>query len=73
MSQKIKSQHGGQVEVFVKHRAKWPHEYVLAGNNKERVTYDQLTMGQWMAGFCRVMREERNRNSKDAMLDFLIS
>ena len=34
MPQKIKSQRGGQVEVFVKHWAKWPHKYVLAGNNK---------------------------------------
>ena len=73
MSQKIKSQHGGQVEVFVKHRAKWPYKYVLAGNNKERVTYDQLTIGQWMAGFCRVMREESNINSKETMLGYLIS
>ena len=40
---KLKSQRGGQVKV------KWPHEYILAGNNKERVTYDQLTMGQWVA------------------------
>ena len=39
--QKIKSQRGGLVEVFVKHRAKWQHEYVLAGNNKERVNYWQ--------------------------------
>ena len=49
---KLKSQRGGQVEVLVKNRIKWPHEYVLAGSNKERVTYDQLTMGQWVAGFC---------------------
>ena len=52
---KLKSPRGGQVEVLVKNRVKWPHEYVLAGN-KERVTYDQLTMGQWVAGFCRTMR-----------------
>ena len=55
---KLKSQRGGQVEVLVKNRIKWPHEYILAGSNKERVTYDQLTMGQWVAGFCRTMRDE---------------
>ena len=55
---KIKSQRGGKVDVFVKNRIKWPHEYVLAGSQKERVSYDQLTMGQWMAGFCRTMKEE---------------
>ena len=63
MSQKIKSQCGG-IEVFVKHRAKWLHKYVLAGNNKKCVMYDQITMGQWMAGFCRAMREETDQNSK---------
>ena len=49
---KIKSQRGGSVDVFVKHTVKWPHEFVLAGSQKERVSYDQLSMGQWMAGFC---------------------
>ena len=58
---KLKSQRGGQVEVLVKNRIKWPHEYVLAGSNKERVTYDQLTMGQWVAGFCRTMRDESDK------------
>ena len=70
---KFKSQRGGQVEVLVKNRVKWPHEYVLAGSNKERVTYDQLTMGQWVAGFCRNMRDESDKNCKEAMLNYLIS
>ena len=73
MSQEIKSQRGGQVKVFVKPRAKWPHEYVLAGKNKERFTYNHLTMGQWMDGFSRAVREESNQNSKEEMLDYLIS
>ena len=38
--QKLKSQRGGQVEVMVKNRVKWPHEYILSGLNKERVSYD---------------------------------
>ena len=48
---KIKSRRGGQVDVFVKNRIKWPHEYSLAGSQKKRFSYDQLTMGQWIAGF----------------------
>ena len=71
---KLKAQRGGQVEVLVKkNRVKWPHEYVLAGNNKERVTYDQLTMGQWVAGSCRTMIDESDKNCKEAMLNYLIS
>ena len=55
---KIKSQRGGSVEVFVANRVKWPHEYVLSGNTKDRITYNQLSPIQWMAGFCRTIREE---------------
>ena len=72
MDSKIKSLRGGTVDIFVKHRVKWPHEHVLAGNTKERDSYDQLTMGQWMAGFCRTMGEEQNFK-KEAMLDYLIA
>ena len=49
------------------------NEDVLSVNNKECITYDQLTMGQWMVVFCRAMRAETDQNSKDAMLHCLIS
>ena len=52
---------------------KWPNEYVLAGINKERVSYDQLTMGQWMTGFCRTMRDESDPKNRACMLDYLIA
>ena len=48
---KIKSQRGGAVDVFVNHKIRWPHEFVLSGQNKDRVTYNQLSSVQWMAGF----------------------
>ena len=32
--QKLKSQRGGHIEVMVKNRIKWPHEYILSGLNK---------------------------------------
>ena len=70
---KIKSLRGGSVEVVVPHRIKWPQEYVLAGSKKERIQYDQLSMSQWVAGFCRIMRDETNLKNKDSMLDYLIS
>ena len=46
---------------------------MLAGSNKEHVTYDKFTMGQWRASFCRAMRDENDQNSKKFMLDYLIS
>ena len=38
-------------DVYVGTQVKWLHEYVLGGQNKERVTYNQLPPIQWMAGF----------------------
>ena len=70
---KVKSLRGGPVEVLVPNRVKWPHEYVLSGNSKERISYDQLSITQWMAGFGRIMKEETNSEIKDSMLDYLIS
>ena len=69
---KIKSLRGGSIDVVVSHRVKWPQEYVLSCSKKERVQYDQLTTTQWMAGFCRIMKEENNLENKEHMLDYLI-
>ena len=48
---KIKSQRGGSVEVFVTNRVKWPHEFVISSQNKDRLSYNQLSPIQWVAGF----------------------
>ena len=58
--------------MFVRTRVKWPNEFVLSGSSKERISYDQLTMPQWMASFRCTMREETNQNLKDHMLNYLI-
>ena len=70
---KLKSLRGGMVEVMVKNKVKWPHEYILSGSNKERVSYDQLSVVQWVAGFCRIIKEEKNSDSIEFMLDYLVS
>ena len=72
-NEKIKSQRGGSVEVFVKNRVKWPHEFVLSGQNKDRLSYNQLSPIQWVAGFCRTMREESSIQNQEYMLDYLIN
>ena len=74
-SNKVKSQRSGQVEVLVRNHVKWPHEFVLAGSIKKRISFDQLTMTQWMAGFCSTMREENDQNLSHMlshMLNYLI-
>ena len=49
------------------------HEYVLSGLNKERVSYDQLNITQWVAGFGRTMRDKSDPDLKQHMLDYLIA
>ena len=66
--QKLKSQRGGPVVVLIKNRVRWPHEYVLS-----RVSYDQLNVTQWVAGFGRTMRDESDPDLKQHMLDYLIA
>ena len=70
---KVKSLRCGSVEVMVQNKVKWSHEYVLSGSSKECISYDQLSVIQWVAGFCRIMKEEKNSDSKDFMLDYLVS
>ena len=67
-----KSLIAGSIDVVVSHHVKWPQEYVLSGSKKKRVQYDQLNVTQWMADFCRIMKEETNLENKEHMLDYLI-
>ena len=69
---KYKLQRGGSMDMFVKERVKWPHKFVLAGSTKDRFTYNQLNITQWMSGFCRILRDEKCQKIKDHMLDYLI-
>ena len=68
-----KSQRGGAVDVYVNQRVKWPHEFVLAGTSKDMLNYNQLNITQWMAGFCRIMRDEENFETTGHMLEYLIA
>ena len=54
-------------------RVKWPHEFVLARTSKDRLNYNQLNITQWMVGFCRIMRDEENLQTRGHMLDYLIA
>ena len=70
---KIKSQRGGSVDMFVSKRVKWPHEYVLAGQTKDRISYNQLSPIQWMVGFCRSIKDESDSKIREHMLDYCIN
>ena len=50
-----KSQSGGPGEVSVKRMV----DFILTGSRKNRPTYDDLTLTQWVAGFVRCIQEEK--------------
>ena len=57
---RIKSKRGGPVEVVVKHKVAWPHEAILGSINRMQVTYDQLSLPQWVQVFCRNILDEQD-------------
>ena len=69
--QKIKSKRGGAVDVLVSHKVAWPHEQILGGSTKQRISYDQLSLTQFVQGFIKNVLEEENQNYKDSMLQYL--
>ena len=48
---KHKSKRDGNVEVSVKRKVSWPHEPILGGVSRQRVSYDQLSLTHWVQGF----------------------
>ena len=67
---KSKSQRGGNKIVWVKRQVPWPQNFVLGGNNKSRICYDALNWCQWVSGFATIAREEKNLETKNAMLEY---
>ena len=68
---KFKSQRGGSDTVFCKQEVPWPHNYILTGSTKSRASYDNLSMSQWVAGFCQIIREQNDPIVKNQMLDYM--
>ena len=63
----FKSQRGG-VDVQVNHKVSWPQEDILGGATGQRLNYDQLTLTQFIQGFCRNVLEEADRGHRDTMI-----
>ena len=67
---KFKSQRGGSETVYVKKEVPWPHNFALGGSKKSRISYDALSLSQWVAGFTEIIREESNTDTRNQMLDY---
>ena len=64
----MKSKSGGPVEVTVNKKVAWPHEHILGGLNHQCVTYDQLSLTQFIQGFVKNIIDEQDRDCGDKML-----
>ena len=62
---------GGNVEVSVKRKVSWPHESILGGVSRQRITYDQLSLTQWVQGFCKNILEQKSSERKNIMVSYL--
>ena len=60
----FKTQRGGTEQISIKYQVPWPQNFVLAGTSKTRVSYDSLSIFQWVAGICTIMREDTSVKSK---------
>ena len=69
--QKLKSKRGGNVDVVVSHKVAWPHEHILGGASKQRLTYDQLNLTQFIQGFAKNILEEKDQNCHELMLQYM--
>ena len=70
-SDKFKSKRGGSVDCMVKNKIAWPQDTVLGGHSRQRVTYDQLTLTQWVQGFAKNIIEENCQDTREHMLFYL--
>ena len=46
----------------------WPHDVILGGQNRTRVTYDQLSLTQFAQGFIKNVLEEKSEKIREKML-----
>ena len=43
----------------------------LGGTNRQRVSYDQLSLTQWVQGFCKNILEEKSNECKQVMISYM--
>ena len=66
----FKSKRGSNIDCVVKNKVTLPQDTILGGHNRQRVTYDQLNLTQWVQGFAQNILDEKSRKTKDQMLQY---
>ena len=54
--------------MSVKRKVSWPHEPILSGVSRQRVTHDQLSLTQWVQGFCKNILEQKSSERQKIMI-----
>ena len=49
----------------------WPHDNVLGGATKQRISYDQLSLTQFIQGFTRNILDESDEKIREQMLWYM--
>ena len=70
-STKLKSKRGGNVDVYVDKRVARPHEAIFGGTSRQRISYDQLSLTQFVQGFSKNILEETDHKIREQMLQYL--
>ena len=62
---------GGAVDVLVSRKVLWPHEAILGGQIRQHLSYDQLSLTQFVQGFSKNILEEKNEKIREKMLSYV--
>ena len=57
----LKSKRGCNIDYVVKHKVAWPQDIILGGHNRQRLTYDQLNLTQWVQGFAQNILDKKSQ------------
>ena len=57
--------------MLVKKKVAWPHEAILGGATRDRLSYDQLSMSQWVQGFCKIILDEPDQKIRENMIQYM--
>ena len=61
------------MEVVVNKKVAWPYEHILGGLSHQWVTYDQLSLTQFIQGFVKNIIDEQDRDCKKCFTTLGIS
>ena len=57
--------------MVIRHKVPWPHEHILGGPTRQRLTYDSLSLTKFIQGFVKNVFDESCQKSKEKMLHYL--